>query len=250
MDKTWIKAQITSTTFKDGVKSFIDFARVTAIRGSIACPCYRCCNDKWFDINTVHAHILRFGFLPAYTTWTSHGEYYASSPLSQPSSVLETFPAQDDIRGLVQDAFGVNSLQEQRESRLEGDIGEASGVDPNTQEDNSGAEDIRYKKLLEDCEKELYPGCKYSSLSFTLHLYHIKCISGISNKAFGMLLELLIDAFSHLTSLPSSTNEAKKLTRDLGLGYQKIHACPNDCMLYWHERETQQSCHICNASLR
>ena len=62
-----------------------------------------------------------------------------------------------------------------------------------------------------------------------------------------MLLELLKDAFPHLTALPRSASEAKKLTTDLGLGYKKIHACPNDCMIYWDKRKDQQSCHICKA---
>jgi hypothetical protein len=32
--------------------------------------------------------------------------------------------------------------------------------------------------------------------------------------------------------LPASTYEAKKLVCPLGLDVQKIHACPNDCILY------------------
>lgn len=76
-----------------------------------------------------------------------------------------------------------------------------------------GDEGASYKMLLEECDKELYYGCKYSNLSSTLHLYHIKCIGGISNKNFSMIIELLRDAFSHLTALPSSANEAKKFKR-------------------------------------
>ncbi|GJZ49023.1 hypothetical protein Tco_0603213 [Tanacetum coccineum] len=107
---------------------------------------------------------------------------------------------------------------------------------------------VSYKRLLVECDKELYAGCKYSNLSFILHLYHIKCIGGISNKTFSMILELLRDAFPHLTALPLSAYELKKFTKDLGLGYEKIHACPNDCMLYWDNRAGQKSCHICKAS--
>ncbi|GJU24568.1 hypothetical protein Tco_1163189 [Tanacetum coccineum] len=55
-------------------------------------------------------------------------------------------------------------------------------------------------------------------------------------------IELIRDAFPHLTSLPSSVSEAKKLTKDLGLGYEKIDACPNDCMIYWDTQKDQTSC--------
>ncbi|KAG8482728.1 hypothetical protein CXB51_024209 [Gossypium anomalum] len=36
----------------------------------------------------------------------------------------------------------------------------------------------------------------------------------------------------------------KRLIKDLGLGYDKIHSCPNDCMLYWGDQKNQQSCHV------
>nr|XP_043621101.1 uncharacterized protein LOC122592849 [Erigeron canadensis] len=266
MDKSWMKTQITSKNFKDGVESFIDFARVKAIRGSIVCPCMRCCNDKWLDADIVHVHILKYGFLPGYTTWTFHGEH-CTPPISQSTSTQEMFSDRDNMERLIRDALGVTSpslnTEELRNPEVQGNIGETSGVNPHSQQcDNSGeigvnshsqqcdnsVENNRYQKLLEESEKDLYPGCKYSNLSFTLHLFQIKCIAGISNKGLGMLLELISDAFPHLTSLPSSVNEAKKLTQDLGLGYQKIDACPNDCMIYWGDRKDQQSCHRCKMS--
>ncbi|GKA14187.1 putative transposase-associated domain-containing protein [Tanacetum coccineum] len=147
---------------------------------------------------------------------------------------------------LVRDAFVLSSSplnhENTEEEMLDGE------EDESVERSDHNVEDIPYKKLLEQCDEELYPGCKFSSLSFTLRLYHIKCIGGISNKAFGMILELLRDAFPHITSLPSSAHQTKKLTNDLGLGYKKIHACPNDCMLYWVKSEGEQSCHTCKAS--
>ena len=38
------------------------------------------------------------------------------------------------------------------------------------------------------------------------------------------------------------------MVKDLGLQYDKIHACHNDCMLYWKEHECATSCHVCHAS--
>lgn len=172
MDKSWINSDITSNTFRNGVKSFIDFARVRGIRGSIVCPCVKCCNDKWLKVDTVHAHLLRYGFLRGYTTWTFHKEHCIPSPQSQLNSVQETSFVQDDMTGMVRDALGLNYLpiSNEGESRL----GEDN--DESTENGDHNTEDIAYKKLLEECDKELYPGCKYSNLSFTLHLYHIKCI--------------------------------------------------------------------------
>ncbi|KAK1296579.1 hypothetical protein QJS10_CPB15g00603 [Acorus calamus] len=50
-----------------------------------------------------------------------------------------------------------------------------------------------------------------------------------------MLLNLLNDALPGGSILPKNLYEMKKIIRELGLSYDKIHACPNDCMLYWRE---------------
>jgi len=47
---------------------------------------------------------------------------------------------------------------------------------------------------------------------------------------------------------PSSYYEAKKMVNSLGLGYEKIDACPNDCILYWDELSEKDSCHVCGVS--
>ncbi|KAI5351537.1 hypothetical protein L3X38_004428 [Prunus dulcis] len=40
-------------------------------------------------------------------------------------------------------------------------------------------------------------------------------------------------------TLPSSMYEAKKILSALGVSYEKIHACPNDCILYKKDYEIQ-----------
>jgi hypothetical protein len=44
--------------------------------------------------------------------------------------------------------------------------------------------------------------------------------------------------------LPTSTYEAKKIVCPLGLEVQKIHACPNDCILYRGDYENLIECPI------
>lgn len=96
----------------------------------------------------------------------------------------------------------------------------------------------------------MYEGCvKYSRLSFLVKLYHIKCLCGMTNKAMTMVLELLKDAFE-FANIPNSFYEAKKTITKLGLNYEKIPVCPNNCMLYWgnKEDEERETCKICNTS--
>ena len=47
--------------------------------------------------------------------------------------------------------------------------------------------------------------------------------------------------------LPPTTYEAKKVVCPLGLYVQKIHACPNDCILYHGEYEELDACPVCDA---
>ncbi|KAA0051953.1 CACTA en-spm transposon protein [Cucumis melo var. makuwa] len=47
------------------------------------------------------------------------------------------------------------------------------------------------------------------------------------------------------TTIPSSFYEAKRKLRDLGLGYETIHTCKYDCVLYWKELVDLQHCPIC-----
>jgi hypothetical protein len=48
--------------------------------------------------------------------------------------------------------------------------------------------------------------------------------------------------------LPTTTNEAKKIVCPLGLQIEKIHACPNDCILYRGVHENLGECPVCHAS--
>ncbi|KAL0361114.1 UNVERIFIED_CONTAM: hypothetical protein Sradi_3795900 [Sesamum radiatum] len=137
----------------------------------------------------------------------------------------------DDMDKLVHDAFGVQD------------------TDLNMEEEPNEQAKIFYK-LLNDAQKELYPGCKqFSKLAFLIRLFHLKCIGKWSNKTFTMLLELLKEAFPDVTeSLPNSYYEVQKIIGALGLTCVKIHACPNDCMSYWKEHANDTFCHVCKAS--
>jgi len=49
--------------------------------------------------------------------------------------------------------------------------------------------------------------------------------------------------------LPTSTYEAKQVMCALGLEIKKIHACPNDCILYrGKDYENLDECPVCKAS--
>jgi len=95
----------------------------------------------------------------------------------------------------------------------------------------------------------LYPGCEdgLKKLGTTLELLQWKATYGVSDKGFGELLKLLKKMLPKDNELPSTTYEAKQLVCPLGLEVQKIHACPNDCILYRGDYENLDACPVCGA---
>ncbi|KAA0051737.1 uncharacterized protein E6C27_scaffold60G001270 [Cucumis melo var. makuwa] len=101
-------------------------------------------------------------------------------------------------------------------------------------------------QALIEHEEEIEEFRLEDEMAMNVRLMHVKVLNGWSNKSFDMLLELLRAAFPMCNStIPSSFYEAKRKFCDLGLGYETIHACKYDCILYWKEFADLQHCPTC-----
>jgi hypothetical protein len=76
----------------------------------------------------------------------------------------------------------------------------------------------------------------------------MKSLYRINNSAFSAILKLLADAFPEGNALPKSYNEAKNILKELGLGYESIHACNNNCVLFKKRYAHLDKCPICGLS--
>ena len=105
------------------------------------------------------------------------------------------------------------------------------------------------QRMLGDHKKLLYPNCEADKkkLGTTLELLQWKAENGVSDKGFGKLLVMIKNMLPKDNELRESTYEAKKVVCPLGLEVQKIHACPNDCILYRDEYEDLNTCPVCGA---
>jgi hypothetical protein len=130
------------------------------------------------------------------------------------------------------------------------DVSEAVSSQPQAVNERTSGEDaLKYYELLKTAEKPLHPGIKHSKLSTTVHMYNLKCVGGISNKSFSDILELINQLLPPCDeTLQVNTYEVKKFLSDMGLRYQKIPACRNDCMLFWKDNKDLDSCIICRES--
>ena len=115
------------------------------------------------------------------------------------------------------------------------------------QQDGGGGSESMFAKILEEMKKELYPGAAYSRFSFVVTLLRIKSFYRISNVAFTAILKLLSSAFPDC-SLPVSYCEAKNLLRAMGPGYDSIHVCPKNCVLFRNEHAKKDECLVCGES--
>jgi hypothetical protein len=98
--------------------------------------------------------------------------------------------------------------------------------------------------MLDDHKKLLYPNCKdgQKKLGSTLELLQWKAETCLSDKGFEKLLKIIKKMLPKDNKLPTSMYEAKNLE------VQKIHACPNDCILYHSEEyENLNTYPICSA---
>ena len=81
-----------------------------------------------------------------------------------------------------------------------------------------------------------------------LSLVNVKARYGWSDESFTSLLQVVRELLQEENTLPKSYYQANKILCPMGMDYQKIHACPNDCILYRHEFEEMSKCPRCGAS--
>ncbi|KAJ0508051.1 putative Transposase-associated domain-containing protein [Helianthus annuus] len=232
-----------SSIYMEGVKSFLKAAEANRVnRGSrmIYCPCQVCNNFMSFnDITDIEFHLVKNGFMPKYTCWSMHGE----SLLDHSTSSINSH---------------INDNRENNDTDLDADNDHSNSNEPDNNlnemlhdmETNiSDDEQENLQHLFEEAEKPLYAGCKkFNKLDAVLKLFNVKSKNGWSDKSFTNLLVLLHDMLPEGNELPISTYQAKKLMCPMGLEVERIHACPNDCMLYRKEFEDLHECLICHAS--
>ncbi|KAH7844369.1 hypothetical protein Vadar_027236 [Vaccinium darrowii] len=141
---------------------------------------------------------------------------------------------QDDLPNLVHDYYMAAIMNDEEDELHEV---------PN----NVEMEDVsKFDKLLNNAHRELYPGYKFTLLSFIIKLLHVKVLNKWSNKSFDALLGLLKELLPLSDQeIPGTIYEAKKFLCDLGLGYVPIHACKYDCALFWKQNENLENCSVC-----
>ena len=237
-DKSWMELSRVSLPYIKGVNGFLNFAFANKYPELvIKCPCKKCRNTISHKREVVYEHLIIHGFVKNYTRWIYHVKGAPYTMGTSGANEVHASNTRDDMCGLLHDIFGNRSEEGMRCN------------DPYEDQDGMDENASAFFKLLKDGERELYPGCKsFSSLSFIVRLFHMKTLYKWSHTSFIALLQFLKEALPEGVKLPGSYSQVRKIVNDLGFDYQKIHACPNDCMLYWKENKDREDCIVCHTS--
>ncbi|XP_076928302.1 uncharacterized protein LOC143592226 [Bidens hawaiensis] len=237
MDRSWMYfTPRTSQTFVNGVSTFLNFAfaRACANGDTIKYPCTHCLNMKFQSRQIVLDHLICSGFRPKYLKWVYHGEDTTTTSTSTTLDEEEVF--HHEMNEMLNENFQPGGTGEKIHENTSN----------NTQETNNKGSN--FDNLVKEAEENVYPNCKYNKLSCVVHLYHLTCLNGWNNKSLTMLLEFLKDLLPEGNVLPKTTQQVKRIMANMGLGYEKIHACPNGCMLFWDNKEEYKVYSFCGSS--
>ncbi|RYQ95908.1 hypothetical protein Ahy_B08g091289 [Arachis hypogaea] len=248
IDKSWISKPRGSVEYRAGLNKFLDFAFANASSdGMIHCPCPSCGFRLFQTREDAYNHLLIKLFPAKYTFWTHHGDRRVGERSTETQEADPCSVYRDPMRDMVHKAFNFPGFVANEEHSSNDDFGgDAEELLYLYSEPSHVAHN--FDELLENGEQELYPECaKFSKLAFLVRLYHIKCMCEVSDKAFGMILELLGEAFEHPKIL-ALLHDAKRIIRKLDIAYKKIDACLNDCMLYQGSDQELSRCKRCGTS--
>ena len=74
-------------------------------------------------------------------------------------------------------------------------------------------------------------------MSAIVALFKFKATYCLTDTGFDEMLQNFGDMLPDNNTLPSSFHETKKIFKSFELGYEKIHACVDDCCLFRHDLE-------------
>ncbi|KAJ7975669.1 Transposon protein, putative, CACTA, En/Spm sub-class [Quillaja saponaria] len=193
-----------------------------------------CKNKKWKLRDEVAIDLYKKGFVKTYKWWTLHGEAEAWLGESSNNRDVDVGNSSNPYVDMVLDAAGPDFNWDD-ESRIR--------EEPNCDAQN-------FYDLLKNADEPLWEGCDWHSrLSAVTQLLNCKSEFNMSESLYDRLISIIKGMLPKDEKLPENFYRSKQMVKKLGLGYEKIHVCPNDCMLYYGEEDKKlRECRICGHS--
>ena len=272
-DRSWMRLPRHDPMYMENLKRFIDITFASKLSSeAVKCPCFRCQCIEYATQHTVKTHLFMRGFAECFIVEgqsSSSAAVVVNNEGGAPPDIgvpNEDAPPDDDVRNQVaspdnnEQAATQGFVVDNEEGKpsdnpaatrtminsiIRGRIVGRIDEEPSNNEQPNAHTKI-FLKLLEEAQKELYPCCtEATKVSFIVQLFQIKCMHGISNSALEAILILQSLVLPKGYCILDTIDKVRKVVRDPGLDYIKIHACENDCVLFWKENEELEACPLC-----
>ncbi|CAM8987337.1 unnamed protein product [Rhodiola kirilowii] len=246
MDKSWIGLERGDSRYIQGLIDFVEFAKQTGEKTHL-CPCRKCLLVRGrISTNEVVVHLINNGMMNSYTTWTSHGERSIEPSAYQlrqewlkerygETSSSATHHQANRTLEILHDQFPFRHIHEEDHMNMNAENGDSDSI----------LAYERYTNLVGEAQTPLYKGCDHTVLETILRAMQMKVESQLSDKGFDKMLHNTKKILPPDNNYPGSYKDVKKVLRNMGLGYETIHACEHGCVLYYKEFKDQLSCPVC-----
>jgi hypothetical protein len=168
------------------------------------CPYRECRNLIRLKKEEVSYRVSKHGFMPNYLVWREHGEVETIVESKGDQDVDRMDDMVDGIR---------NEYPERNNQALPEDVKE-------------------FYKLLEASEAKVHEGTNVTVLQVVTRLMAMKSKYNFSNNCYNDIVKLIIDLILSNHNMPKDLYHCKKIVAGLGMNYQKIDACEDNCMLF------------------
>ena len=233
MYEGWKKRGALSSEWVAKTDAFLDHAFARSETGTdVRCPCSKCRNINFLDRRTMSIHICKNGYMPGYEVWVHHGE----DPPPRIVSEVQSHEEEDYDRM-------EEMLDDVRHEFLT--VDSENPGQPTEFEDPATPEVQKFFELLKAAEEPLHEHTKVTVLVFVTRLMAIKSKFAFSNNCYKELLNLISDVLPENHKMPKDMYQSKKLLSGLGMDYEKIDVCENNCMLFWKETAGEKKCTVC-----
>ena len=185
------------------------------------CPCKNCQNCRRLLRSEIEVHLCKEGYMPNYLVWRDHGEVGHA--------------AESD-----------RNEDEDRMNDLIADIG--MEYELNSEEQPLPEEVEKFYRLLAASDEKVHEGTDVIVLQAVMRLMAMKSKYNFANNCYNGVLKQIIDLLPSSHKMPKDLYQSKKMLAGLGMNYDKIDACENNCMLFWKEHKDDTHCMHCKKS--
>jgi hypothetical protein len=222
----WKKSGAHTTEWMNNTQEFIDRAFSGPPDEGVKCPCSRCRNTLCQDKRTLTLHFFKFGFMTGYEVWTYHSEtiHHRTASMAEEEEDRSGDDRMDEMLDAIRLGFEINH------------------------EDPSTPEVQKFFYMLRASEELLHEHTTVSVLAFMTRIASIKLKFAFSNKCYKGLLSLISDVLPNNHKMSKDMYQSKKLLSTLGMEYEKIDVCKDNCIIFYKEHKDKTKCLKCGKS--